>query len=132
MEAWWTKNRNVLLGAAGVLIGIVLTMLIRLCFGSSASAAPSKVPARVDRFVSVPAILRQHLEWADEQSLPELSRELASLHEFFAEASSRSRAFAEDALSLDSKWTLATDYFSGAHEHDRYMQERFAAHLFSP
>ena len=126
---FFESRRNVVLASLGVALGIVLALIIRSSIGSQAGST-SKVQATHQE--SVGEVVERHLGWADQEVTEGLAPQLAPVREFFAEARRGTRPFADDALSFESKWKLASDYFSGGKEHVRFIEQRFSARLFSP
>jgi hypothetical protein len=116
-------KRHVLAGA-GVVAGIALVTLIRLAWSQSATVtAPPEAPSAAE-------VVARHLEAARQEAAAGLEPQFAVVHEFFAQASLGTRAFAEDALGLGSKWELINGYVFADDRHRKYLEERFAARVF--
>lgn len=81
---------------------------------------------------TVEEVVGRELAWADQQTAMGLGVQLTPVRDFFNQSRLRTRRFAEDALGWDSKWTLVTDFVGGKSEHARFLEERFAARLFTP
>lgn len=129
------KTKVWLLSSVGVILGMVLANTIYLLFDDPpqpAAAAVEAEPVSVAPPVpSVAEIIERHFEWAQEQEAAGLQPRLVPIHDFFAEARQGTRAFAEDALSFDSKWKYVSDYLAGGDEHRKFLEERFAARIFA-
>ncbi len=126
---YFDSRRNVVLASLGVALGIVLALVIRSSMGNQ----PGKTSqVQTTHQESMGDVVGRHLGWADQEVIGGLAPQLAPVRDFFQEARSRTRLFAEDALGFNSKWKLASDYFSGGKEHQQFLEERFAARIFSP
>lgn len=77
--------------------------------------------------------IEKRLAQADKEALAAVDRCLSSLRQLFSKARKGTRPFAEDALSLSSKWRLMADYLPGTRgdRHATYMKEAFERHIFS-
>lgn len=74
------------------------------------------------------------LDEADRASDAVIAEKLAALDTFFRERRLGSQAFAQDVLSLKGKWTYVKSKLPTADDeaHLRYLNERFAARIFTP
>jgi hypothetical protein len=107
-----------LLATGGVAIAVVVGLGIR--------AIPTAEERRVE------AIVDHNLAVAEEEAGKGLEPQLLAVREMFSRArSDGTRAFAEDALGWSSKFKMTKDYLLGGKEHGRYLEERFAARIFS-
>jgi hypothetical protein len=77
-------------------------------------------------------IVDRHLTWAKDESDAGLISRLMPITDFFDEARNGTRVFAEDVLSLKSKFILVRDYAFDGKQHEEFMAERFAACVFAP
>jgi hypothetical protein len=77
-------------------------------------------------------IVNRHLAWADSQGQTCLAEQIAPIQELFDEARLGTRQFADEALSIQSKWKLVKDYVTSGNEHKAFLEERFAQHVFAP
>lgn len=110
-----SKQKLNVLAALGVLAGIVLIIGIRYFYDGGP----------VGRAVS------RHLKRADEQAAAGLDPQLTPIKDLFAKARAGTRAFADEAISFDSKVRFVCEWLSGSDEHKKYLHERFEAHVFS-
>jgi hypothetical protein len=115
------NSRTKIYASLGIVAGLVAAATLRSAFDDGAE--PIVRP-------SVPVVEGPSV--ADEESAAGLVPHVVPVQEFFAQARLGTRAFAKDALSLESKWKLASGYVSGTDEHARFLEERFAVHVFSP
>lgn len=130
-----SKTRNQLIAAAGVLVGLIGAIGIRGCVShqrSSGGSPGTSSPTMNTNGPSVAEMVARHLNWAEQQSAAGLDPQLNALREFFAEARKGTRAFAEDALSFDSKWKFVVGYVKGNDDHRRYLADRLAARVLAP
>lgn len=75
--------------------------------------------------------VKRQLRWAEGQSLSGVDEQVASVHEFFSSARSKTRDYAGEVLGWSSKWKLVKDYVTSGEEHPQFLQERFHAIVFS-
>jgi hypothetical protein len=121
----WLLRKNVLV-FVGVVAGIGLALLLRMFWDDVATAVGRPKPLTAQEIVA------QDLSWADQESGSGLNPGLAPVHELFGQGRQGARAFAEDALSFESKWQMVTDYVASGNEHAKFLQEKFAKRVFSP
>ena len=111
---------------AGVLVGLILALVIKaVLLGGGSSGVPYPVEVQ-----SPHEIVQRHLQWAEQERAAGAEPHLRPVREFFEAARMGSRAFAEDSLGWDSKWTLGQDYLTGSNEHPAYLQSRFDLRIF--
>jgi hypothetical protein len=102
--------------------GVAIALHIGLIIRAIPTAEERKLAEVVDKNVAV----------ADGQAAKELQTQLKPVREMFSRARRvGTRAFAEDALSWESKYKLTKDYVTGGCDHKRYLEQRFAARIFS-
>jgi hypothetical protein len=77
-------------------------------------------------------IVTRDLTWATEEGAADVGARLAPVHDVFSHARQGVRAFADDALGWDSKWSLITDFVSSGNDHATFLKEKFSERLFSP
>ncbi|QJW93238.1 hypothetical protein [Frigoriglobus tundricola] len=77
-------------------------------------------------------VVRQHLGEADAKSEKAIDARLQPLAKLFAKGRTGSKAFAEEALSWDSKWHLLKATVRGDESHRIFLSDAFARHVFSP
>ncbi len=134
MVAKWnalkTNPNRTVMTALGVTAGVIMAVMLRVALSSSGSEPSGE--ARSVKVKGATEVLHRHLDWADRESAVGLNPYLNEVHEFFAKARERSRPFAVEALGWDSKLKLTTDFFTNNGDHATFLQERFAANLFSP
>src|ERR1700677_785941 len=99
------KKKRWAIVSVGVLIGTLIAVMLR------SSGVETEPRAKINEIVD------RHLTWADQESRQAVWNEVHPVQQFFNEARQRTRRFAEDVLSFESKWKLATDYVTGGHEH---------------
>src|SRR6266851_8024980 len=77
--------------------------------------------------------IEPHLAASDEATKKALFNACNRVDQFFAEKRSRVRSFAEEALSLRSKWRLVKGKLPGTDSegHMHFLRERFEALVFS-
>ena len=75
-------------------------------------------------------IVSGQLNWAEQQGDLGLAPHLRQIHCFFDEARSGTRGFAEDVLGWKSKWLIGKAYLQGGSEHEAFIEDRFAEHIF--
>jgi hypothetical protein len=73
--------------------------------------------------------VQPHLQQTDEATKNEVNASTEQVKKFFAERKQNARAFAEEVLSLSGKWAYIKGYFSEGN-HDRFIEECFAKHIF--
>lgn len=115
------------LATAGVTLALFLSLATRYAAESVQSVPMAPIPAPA----TVTSVVARHLTWAEEQTAAGLDPQLLLVREFFANARARTRTYASEVLGWDSKLALAGDYLTGGHNHEQFMQDRFAAILFS-
>ena len=115
------------LATAGVTVAVMVSMAIRMAADAGQTVPMVPVPAPA----SATSVVARHLTWAEEQAAAGLDPQLLLVREFFAAARSRTRTYATEVLGWDSKLTLASDYLTGARDHERYMRDRFAETVFA-
>jgi hypothetical protein len=132
--SWKTMDtRKKLLATLGIVTGLVLAGALRSSLDNGSSVTPiTAVTGQTVAPPSVNEIVNRHLAWADSQGQGDLAATVVPIRELFGEARRGSRKFAEEALSLTSKWKLAKDYVTNGDEQQAFLREQFAAHLFSP
>ena len=116
---WKTQSprRRWLWASGGVVIAIAIGLIIR----AMPTAEERKLAEVVDKNVAV----------ADEHAAKELQTQLGPVREMFSDARRvGTRAFAEDALSWESKYKLTKDYLTGGRDHKTFLEKRFATHIF--
>lgn len=126
LECQWNQHKW---GLLGVLIG---TIGVAIVVGLSNAGTTPPERAEINAQGGVSEVFSKHLGWAEAASQGGVEAATKPIREFFAEARVRSRSFAEEVLSFNSKWKLVTDYVSGSKEHDEFLQERFGSFLFTP
>jgi hypothetical protein len=85
----------------------------------------------LEYFTPTKRAVRLRLSEADEKSQEAIDRRLKPLDQLFAKGRKGAKAFAEDALSWNSKWHLVKGIMGGD-SHRAYLSEAFARHVFSP
>jgi hypothetical protein len=76
-------------------------------------------------------MVRHRLCEADTKCETAINTRLEPLTEMFAKARRGAKAFAEEALSWDSKWQLLKGTVRGDESHRRFLSEAFTRHIFS-
>lgn len=114
-----------ILAIAGTLLGTSLAWLARSSWREVSRSAPS--PEHIER---LDRIVTGHLDWARGEDYSGLEPHVAPVRAFFREARYGTKGFAEDVLGWDSKWKLAKDYLYGEKNHEKFIEERFAARVF--
>jgi hypothetical protein len=76
-------------------------------------------------------VVRHRLSEADSRSKQAIDQRLKPLADLFERGRKGSKAFAEDALSLDSKWALVKSIVPGESSHNSYLSRAFERHVFS-
>jgi hypothetical protein len=76
-------------------------------------------------------IVRHHLSETDAKSEASIRARLKPLAELFAKGRKGAKGFAQDALSLDSKWQLVKGTVCQDESHRKFLAEAFARHVFS-
>ena len=122
-----TKDQRTIVTTIGIMVGMLLSTITIATTGNIAGHALQSVGLKRD----VESIAKGHLDWANQQSRAAADHKLASVSAFFDEARSRTRQFAEETLSLNSKWTLVTDFFTQNQDHPRLLREEFDRLVFS-
>jgi len=124
MQVKFLSQKNVLV-FLGVAAGIVLAILLRIFWDDLATAVGMPKPLTAQEIVA------QDLNWANQESGSGISPGLTPVRELFGQGRQGARAFAEDALSFDSKWKMVTDFVSSGNEHEGYLVDRFSERIFS-
>ncbi|MGH7169984.1 MAG: hypothetical protein ACRELG_06890 [Gemmataceae bacterium] len=75
--------------------------------------------------------VRHRLSEADTKSEAAIDARLKPLADLFAKGRKGSKAFAQEALSWNSKWELVKGMVGGSESHRRYLSEAFGRHVFS-
>lgn len=109
-----------------VTLGLLIRRIVNMPTGENVATV---VPVATK--VNVAEVVDRHLKWAHVQSAKGLDPQIEPIHAFFEEARAGVRPFAEDALSLTSKFKLVKDYLADGEEHKEYLEERFAARIFT-
>lgn len=99
----------------------------------SAPPPPVKIQLSLDAKKIAAERAKFHMEWADAQSLKAVDEHLAKLSAYFEEVKKRTPEFAMESLGWGSKWRFAVDRmpFTRTDRNEIYLQEKFAAHIFS-
>ncbi len=120
----------------GVLIGIVISIVVGyILFGSGGDATPPETPTEF--FVptvevrDARGVVRPHLMWASAKCLSAVDQSLEQVRAVFTEARSQTRAFAEEALGWDSKFTIVSDYFQQKNDHADFLRQKFESMVIS-
>lgn len=133
-----SKRRSYIAG--GVLAGIFLAMIVRLCLWEQEhvptprpvvvkAVKPPPDPARVKAWQKIEPKLNK----ADRTGATIVERELDSVRDFFRQKKQGATAFAEEVLSLGGgKWQLlkSTFSFDDGESYRRYLRETFEEHIF--
>jgi len=130
-----SNGRLFLLSSVGVVLGMLAADMHRSWIAEQFKTSPPPVSQTITVTAPSPKvaeIVERHFEWAQQQEAAVLAPELLPIQELFAEAQQGTRAFAEDVLELKSKWLYLKDLVSGGAEHKSFLEERFAARVFSP
>lgn len=122
-----SKFSTGLLATVGVVAGIACAIALR----EQGFVAP--VPARPVAMQKSPRdVVTENSVWAERQSRAGLEPQLVELRAFFGAARSRTRPFAEKALSFDSKLKLVGDKVFGSDDHERFIRNAFESYIFDP
>ncbi|MBS0263103.1 MAG: hypothetical protein JSS02_14260 [Planctomycetes bacterium] len=113
---------------AGILLALAIGVAVR---SANHDGTVVRVPvAQPTPEVKAADIVDRHLAWADGQGQADIAQTVQPIREFFAEARLGSRKFAEESLSLKSKWKVLTDFLSDGQDHKVFLEEQFAIHVF--
>jgi len=124
---------------AGVLAGLMIAVLLRLCLSEPdyrpvsnpvlvKASGPTYEPARVKAWQKIEPRLTQ----ADQTGAAVVERQLEAVREFFRAKKQGATPFAEESLSLAGKWQLVKSKlsFDDGESHRRYLREKFEEHVF--
>jgi hypothetical protein len=115
MKALWKKYRF-------QLCGVAVAVITGFIWRAMPTAEQQRVAELIDRNAAV----------AEEKATTGLDPQLKAVHELFKRARLQgTRAFAQDVLGWESKYKMTKDFFFSTGDHGRYLQERFAEHIFS-
>ncbi len=128
MTEWTRTNSRVVLVSLAVAAPLLGTSIA--WFSRSVVREASRNEPPQTHFENLDRIVSGHLQWAAREDHAGLNAHVAPIEAFFEEARTGTKGFAEDVLGWESKWKLAQDYISGEKEHERFVEERFAARLF--
>ncbi|MBX9656751.1 hypothetical protein K2Y11_24295 [bacterium] len=128
MKKWARANARILLVATGMAATMLGTSIA--WFSRSVAHEARRSEPQPAHFENLDRIVSGHLKWAAQEDLASLEAHVAPIRDFFRAARKGTKAFAEDVLGWESKWKLATDYLTESTEHQKFIEERFAAHVF--
>lgn len=134
-----SKKTATAVGAAFVAAGLVLAGLLAII------PADARRPIDADRIVSLGSqngkpppsaeeIAKPHLDWAERKSAEAIDEYVADVDSFFADAKTKTPAFTEYALGLESKAWLIADHlpFTRGGRHEAFIRSQFEELIFTP
>lgn len=119
------------MGFIGVVIGVVS---MRPLLETFREQTPPPTPPQIKLPPSPQEIAKPHLSWANHECDRIIDEHVSAIDSFFMHSKKNTRGFADEALSLASKWRLIVDYvpFTGGGRHEAFIRERFEEHIFKP
>ncbi len=89
----------------------------------------SEVPERSR--AEIISACQDRIYFAEQMALAALDENIQAFSSFVEEKKSGSKVFAEEILSLRSKWVLVKSSVMGSNEHEEYIRDLFEQHILS-
>lgn len=121
-----SKKQRRIATCGAIALGLIISTCITVTNGNLVGRTLELVGVDTPK-----TIVDRHLDWAEIQSLEGIDRGLLPIRAFFEEARQHTYQFAEETLSFESKWKLATDFVTQRGEHSQFIQEKFDSLIFS-
>lgn len=123
------SNRGLLaVGFLGVVVAVLLGRPLLNWLREKPAATPPelKLPPPPEK------LAEPHLDRAQKEAQRAIDEHVKALDTFFADSKKNTLAFADEALSLRSKWRLAADYvpFTSKDRHQKFIREKFEEYVF--
>ena len=118
-------------GFIGVVIGGVAMQPV---IESVREQTPPQTTSTIKRLPTAEEIATPHLIRANQECERIIDEHLSAVDLFFLDSKKNTRGFADEALSLGSKWRLIVDYvpFTRGGRHEAFIREKFEKHIFNP
>lgn len=130
--------KRYLVVAALLLLGAGLTVTSLVVQPARRPAAPPRQPAALKQSAppSPEALaafdrIKPHLKDAETRALAAVEKSYERARAFFTERRKRTHAFAEETLSLRSKWEFLKGQITGGKGHQHFLHQQFEEKVFS-
>ena len=125
-------------GVLGVIFGLVVRESLSEYFRKKPEPPAQghvQLPPKPEKIAPKPEeVAKPHLKSAEEKCERAIDEHIETLDHFFTDSKKNTRAFADEAMSLASKWQLIVDHipYTSGGRHEKYIREKFEEFVFKP